>query len=72
MEELIGTLVWRLTWWLLRLLWLPLLVLGVIYYVVIPALIGLAELIVTPAGLLAALLLFFWLWRPTGRGHRHG
>lgn len=56
-------LVWRLTWWLLRLLWLPLLIIGIVYYVVVPALIEVAHLIFSPAGLLAAFLLFLWLWR---------
>ena len=63
MSALIEVLIWRLTFWLVRLLWLPLLVIGAIYYVVVPALVALGELVLSPAGLLAALLLFLWLWR---------
>lgn len=63
MEGLIEALVWRLTWWLVRILWLPFLIIGVVYYVVVPALITFAQLLLSPAGALAAVLLFIWLWR---------
>jgi hypothetical protein len=62
-ESLIEALVWRLTWALVRLLSLPLLIIGVVYYVVVPALITIAQLVFSPAGALAALLLLIWLWR---------
>lgn len=63
MAVLIEILVWRLTWWLIRLLWLPLLVVATVYYVIFPALVTIIELVLSPAGLLAAVLLFLWLWR---------
>ncbi len=63
MESLIEALVWRLTWALVRLLWLPFLIIGIVYYVVVPALITVVQIVLSPAGLLAALLLAVWLWR---------
>jgi len=62
-ESLIEALVWRLTWALVRLLWLPFLIIGIVYYVVVPALITVVQIVLSPAGLLAALLLAVWLWR---------
>lgn len=72
MESLIEVLVWRLTWWLVRILWLPFLVIGFIAYVVLPVLAEVAQLLISPAGLLAVVLLLVWLWRPTGRRSRRG
>lgn len=63
MAVLIEILVWRLTWWLIRLLWLPLLVIAIVYYVIFPALVTMIEVVLSPAGLLAAVLLLLWLWR---------
>lgn len=63
MTALAEVLIWRLTWWLLRLLWFPLLVIGAIYYVVVPALITVGQLLLSPAGVLVAAILVLWLWR---------
>ncbi len=67
MEDLIGEIVWRLSWrvawWLLRLLWLPFLILVIVVNVVVPALFIVARLVFSPSGLLAAFLLFLWLRR---------
>lgn len=70
MESLIEVLIWRLTWWLVRLLWLPFLIVAAIYYVVIPALLAVLHLLLSPEGLLAAGLLAVWLWRPRRRSRR--
>lgn len=71
MEEILTVLVWRLTWWLVRILWLPFLVIGFALYVVVPAFVQAGELLLTPNGLLLIVLLAVWLWRPRrGRG-RH-
>ncbi len=72
MEEILGVLVWRLTWWLVRILWLPLLIFAFIGYVVLPALAELAQLLLSPGGLLVVALLLVWLSRPAGRRHRRG
>lgn len=71
MEELLALLVWRLTWWLVRILWLPFLIIGFVAYVVLPALGALAQIIVSPGGLLVVVLLLMWLSRPISRRHRH-
>lgn len=63
MTMLLEILISRLTWWLLRLLWLPLLIVGVIYYIVVPALITIAQLLISPAGVLVGALLLLWMWR---------
>lgn len=63
MTAVIEILVWRLTWWLLRLLWLPLLIVGTVYYVVVPALLTIAQLLLSPAGLVVGSLLLLWMWR---------
>ena len=70
MEEVLGILVWRVTWWLIRILWLPLLVVALVGYVVLPALSELGRLLVTPEGLAAVGLLAVWLWPPRRRSRR--
>jgi len=70
MEELLGVLAWRVTWWLIRILWLPFLVVAIVAYVVLPALSELGRLVLTPEGLAAAGLLAVWLWRPRRRSRR--
>jgi hypothetical protein len=71
-EEVLTALVWRLTWWLVRILWLPFLIFAFIGYVVLPALAELAQLLISPGGLLVVALLLVWLAMPGGRRHRHG
>jgi hypothetical protein len=72
MEEVLTVLVWRLTWWLVRILWLPFLVFGFVAYVVLPALAEVAQLLLSPGGLLVGVLLLVWLSRPAGRRSRRG
>lgn len=72
MESLIEVLVWRLTWWLVRILWLPFLIIGFVAYVVLPVLAEVAQLLISPSGLLVVMLLFLWLWRPAARRSRRG
>ncbi len=68
MERFLEQLIWRLTWWLVRLFWFPALVISFAYYVVLPAL---AELVRTPLGLLLMAALgagfLLWLWHKFGR-----
>jgi hypothetical protein len=70
MEEVIAVLVWRVTLWLLRLLWLPLLVIAFGVFVVVPALTIASQLILSPGGLIIATLLLAWLARPVRRRGR--
>jgi len=71
-EEVLTILVWRMTWWLVRILWLPFLVIGFIAYIVLPAFTELAQLVLSPGGLLVVVLLLVWLSRPVGRRSRRG
>lgn len=70
LEALLWRLMWRLTLslvvLLLRLYWLPLLIVAIAYYVVLPAVVSLAQLIANvlqPAAALAAAIFLLWLWR---------
>lgn len=69
-EAAVSTLTWRLTRWVItlviRIFWLPLLVIGIVYYVAIPALAAVAQLLqalIQPAAAIAVLLLVLWMWR---------
>lgn len=74
MTELLEVLLWRLIWWGVRILWLPFLVVGFAYYIALPAIGMVAEALLTPTGLLIALLVLLWM-RPSARrrwnGDRH-
>lgn len=63
MEALLEAFVWRLTWWLVRLLWLPFLIIAVAQYFVLPAISTVVQIVLTPAGVLAGALVVLWLWR---------
>lgn len=60
---LVDVFVWRLMWWLVRLLWLPFLIIGFVLYVVLPTVAAVLQLVMTPGGLLVGALLLLWLWR---------
>lgn len=70
MEEVAAILAWRVTWWLIRILWLPALVIGLIAYIVVPALISVGQFLITPDGLFLLALLFAWFFRPRRRRRR--
>ena len=61
--ELLEVLVWRIVFWGLRILWLPLLVVALVCYVVLPALAAVADALLTPSGLLLGLLVLLWMRR---------
>ena len=61
--ELVELVVWRIVFWVLRILWLPLLVAALVYYAVLPALAAVAEALLTPSGLLLGLLVLLWIRR---------
>lgn len=61
--ELLAGLMSRLIWWGVRILWLPILVVGFVYYVALPAAWGLTQALLTPGGLLIGLLLLLWMRR---------
>lgn len=63
MTELLEVLVWRIVFWGLRILWLPLLVVALVYYLVLPALAAVADALLTPSGLLLGLLVLLWMRR---------
>lgn len=54
---------WRLIWWGVRIMWLPFLVVGFVYYVALPALGVVAQALLTPSGLLLGLLVLLWMRR---------
>lgn len=63
-------LMWRLTWWMLatviRIFWLPILIVLGVYFVVIPGLIAIAQVLqvlIQPASAIAVALLVLWMWR---------
>jgi hypothetical protein len=64
--ELVEILMWRLIWWGVRILWLPIFVVAFVYYVALPALGTIAEALLTPGGLLVGFLLLVWM-RPSRR-----
>jgi hypothetical protein len=70
LEVLVWQLMWRLTFWLiailLRLFWLPLLIIGLVYFIALPALAAIAQLVAVvlqPAAVLAAAIFLLWLLR---------
>lgn len=74
MTELLGVLLWRFAWWAVRILWLPFLAVAIAYYVAWPAIGMVAEALLTPSGLLVAVLALLWMrlsvLRRGGRNHR--
>jgi len=69
-EASLWRLMWRLTWFLLtlilRIFWLPILIIAVFVYVVLPALGALVHLlavVMQPATAVAVLLVVLWMWR---------
>ena len=61
MTELAEALMWRLVWWGVRVLWLPMLIVGFVYYVALPVLGALTQALLTPIGLLLGLLVLLWM-----------
>lgn len=69
-EAAVWALMWRLTWWMvitvIRIFWLPILVIAGVYFVAVPALIAVAQLLqvlVQPAAVIAVVMLVLWMWR---------
>lgn len=69
-EATLWGLMWRLTWWMvitiLRIFWLPILIVAGVYFVVVPALIAVVQLlqvIVQPAAAIAVVMVVLWMWR---------
>ncbi len=60
---------WRLIWWGVRILWLPFLVVGFVYYVALPALGAVAQALLTPSGLTLGVLVLLWMRPIRTRGH---
>lgn len=70
LEAALSRLAWRLSCWvviaLLRIFWLPLLIIAAAYFIVGPVLGAVAELLpllVQPAAALAVAMLVLWMWR---------
>lgn len=69
-EAALWTLMWRIIFagifLVLRLFWLPILVVGVAYFVVIPVLLVVAQFLsqlLQPAAAIAVAMLVLWMWR---------
>lgn len=69
-EAALWGLMWRLTWLMvatvIRIFWLPILILAALYFLVIPALIAIVQVLqvlIQPAAAFAVAMLVLWMWR---------